>query len=67
MAGKIPLSLPVPDAQYNAFNESVTRRALEIEIQNLRSEITRAKIQSDSVGSLAMRKFQFLLMGAPNG
>lgn len=67
MAGKVPLSLPVPNAQYDAYNESVTRRALELEIQNLRSEITRAKIQSDSVGSLAMRKFQFLLMGAASG
>jgi hypothetical protein len=67
MAGKVPLSLPLPDAQYNAFNESVTRRSLELEIQSLRSDINRAKIQSDSVGSLAMRKFQFLLMGASNG
>jgi hypothetical protein len=66
-AGRIPLTLPVPEGQYNSFNESLTRRTLELEIQELRSEILRAKTQSDSVGSLSMRRFQFLLMGAKNG
>jgi hypothetical protein len=60
MAGRIPLTLPVPNATYDAFNESLTRRTLELEIQELRSEILRAKTQGDSVGSLAMKRFQFL-------
>ena len=59
-AGRIPLTLPVPEGQYNAFNESLTRRTLELEIQELRSEVLRAKTQGDSVGSLAMKRFQFL-------
>jgi len=67
MAGRIPLTLPVVQPAYDPFNESVTRRTLELEIQELRSEILRAKTQGDSVGSLAMRRFQFLLMGASNG
>lgn len=66
MAGRIPLTLPVPSNEYDRFNEALTRRSLELEIQELRSEVLRAKLQSDSPGSLAMRKFQFLLMGAKN-
>jgi hypothetical protein len=66
MAGKVPLTLPIPAPDYSSLNESITRRTLELEIQELRSELLRAKTQSDSVGSLAMRKFQFLLMGAKN-
>jgi hypothetical protein len=64
-SGRIPLTLPVPEGQYSAFNESLTRRTLELEIQELRSEVLRAKNQSDSVGSLAMRRFQFLPLFAP--
>jgi ribosome modulation factor len=60
MAGRIPLTLPVATALYDPFNESLTRRTLELEIQELRSEVYRAKTQGDSVGSLAMKRFQFL-------
>jgi hypothetical protein len=60
MAGRIPLTLPVANATYDAYNEALTRRTLELEIQELRSEIFRAKTQGDSVGSLAMKRFQFL-------
>jgi hypothetical protein len=60
MAGRIPLTLPIPSPAYDSVNESITRRTLELEIQELRSEILRAKTQGDSVGSLAMKRFQFL-------
>lgn len=66
MAGRIPLTLPIAAPAYDKFNEALTRRTLELEIQELRSEILRAKLQSDSPSSLAIRKFQFLLMGAKN-
>jgi len=66
MAGRIPLTLPVAGTEYDRFNEALTRRTLELEIQELRSEVLRAKTQADSIGSLAMRRFQFLLMGARN-
>lgn len=59
-AGRIPLTLPIAAPVYDPLNESITRRTLELEIQELRSEVLRAKLQSDSVGSLAMRRFQFL-------
>jgi hypothetical protein len=60
MAGRIPLTLPIAAPAYDKFNEALTRRTLELEIQELRSEILRAKTQGDSVGSLAMKRFQFL-------
>jgi|GEM_PF-2795244 hypothetical protein len=60
MAGRIPLTLPVAQPAYDPFNEALTRRTLELEIQELRSEILRAKTQGDSVGSLAMKRFQFM-------
>jgi len=60
MAGRIPLTLPIAAPAYDKFNEALTRRTLELEIQELRSEVLRAKTQGDSVGSLAMKRFQFL-------
>jgi hypothetical protein len=60
MAGRIPLTLPIAAPAYDKFNEALTRRTLELEIQELRSEILRTKTQGDSVGSLAMKRFQFL-------
>jgi hypothetical protein len=66
MAGRIPFTLPIPNPEYDRFNEALARRSLELEVQELRSEILRAKLQSDSPSSLAIRKFQFLLMGAKN-
>ena len=60
MAGRIPLTLPIAAPAYDKFNEALTRRTLELEIQELRSETLRAKTQGDSVGSLAMKQFQFM-------
>lgn len=59
-AGRIPLTLPIPTQAYDPLNESITRRTLELEIQELRSEVLRAKTQGDNTGSLAMKRFQFL-------
>jgi|TARA_R110002124_G_scaffold270544_1_gene439053 hypothetical protein len=56
----LPIALP----EYNQFNEGVTRRTLELALSNADNEIEVAKRQSDKTGSLALRRFQFLLMGA---
>ena len=56
--------LPVASPEYNQFNEGVTRRTLELALSNADNEIEVAKRQSDKTGSLALRRFQFLLMGA---
>ena len=56
--------LPVASPEYNQLNERVTRRTLEFALSNADNEIEVAKRQSDKTGSLALRRFQFLLMGA---
>tara|TARA_R110001592_G_C12591785_1_gene694709 strand:+ start:126 stop:320 length:195 start_codon:yes stop_codon:yes gene_type:complete len=56
--------LPIASPEYNQLNERVTRRTLELALSNADNEIEVAKRQSDKTGSLALRRFQFLLMGA---
>ena len=56
--------LPVARQEYDQANENNTRRSLEIALSNADNEIEVAKRQSDKTGSLALRRFQFLLMGA---
>ena len=56
--------LPIPDAEYRQENEAYTRRALELALNRIENDITIAKTQGDKQSSLAMRRHQFLLMGA---
>jgi len=64
MSGTKTTTLPVPSPVYDAQNEATTRRNLELIIDQMENDLLVAKTQSDSTGSLAMRRFQFLLMGA---
>tara|TARA_R100000808_G_C2092483_1_gene112363 strand:- start:46 stop:243 length:198 start_codon:yes stop_codon:yes gene_type:complete len=57
-----PLPVPLPD--YDSQNESLTRRTVEFALDQLETDVDLAKTQGDKPGSLAMRRFQFLLMGA---
>ena len=56
--------MPVPQQEYNYENEAVFRRTLEFTFQTVENDLQLAKTQGDKDGSLAMRRFQFLLMGA---
>ena len=56
--------LPVPLQEYNVQNEAITRRTLEFALDQIENDVDLAKTQADKPGSLAMRRFQFLLMGA---
>ena len=56
--------LPVPAPEYDVANESITRRTLEQALDLIENDVELAKTQGDKSGSLAMRRFQFLLMGA---
>lgn len=58
----IPLSVPTPE--YDRQNEAIMRRTLEIELARLGADIDQLRRQRDTEGSLAMRRHQFLLMGA---
>ncbi len=56
--------LPVPTPEYDVNNEATTRRTIEQAMDQIENDVNIAKTQGDKSGSLAMRRFQFLLMGA---
>jgi|TARA_R110002020_G_scaffold199877_1_gene401856 hypothetical protein len=56
--------LPSPSEEYDSENEQTMRRTVEFALQNIENDVLLAKTQADKDGSLAMRRFQFLLMGA---
>jgi|TARA_B100001093_G_scaffold514437_1_gene588434 hypothetical protein len=56
--------LPVPPTEYDFNNEAITRRTIEQAMDQIENDVVQAKTQGDKTGSLAMRRFQFLLMGA---
>jgi len=56
--------LPVPAPEYDVGNEAITRRTIEQAMDQIENDVIQAKTQGDKTGSLAMRRFQFLLMGA---
>jgi len=64
MPQSIVSPLPLAASEYNQHNESVTRRSIEQTLQDVKADVELAKTQGDKDGSLAMRRFQFLLMGA---
>lgn len=64
MAEQRATPLPIPAPEYSQPNEALTRRNIELGFQTLSNDIELAKTQGDKPGSLAMRRFQFLLMGA---
>lgn len=64
MAEQRSTPLPTPTAEYSPENEAITRRTLELSFQTISNDIEIAKTQGDKPSSLAMRRFQFLLMGA---
>ena len=56
--------LPVPAPEYDVANEAITRRTLEQALDLIENDVELAKTQGYKSGSLAIRRFQFLLMGA---
>ena len=56
--------LPSPSEEYDSENEQTMRRTVEFALQNIENDVLLAKTQADKDGSLALRRFQFLLMGA---
>ena len=53
--------------EYEEYDESMSRRTIEQNFQDVSSDIHTVKIQGDSDSSLSLRKYQFLLLGASNG
>ena len=53
--------------EYEEYDESMSRRTIEQNFQDVSSDIHSVKVQTDSDSSLSLRKYQFLLLGASNG
>jgi len=64
MPESVVAPLPSAEEEYDQFNEAVTRHSIEQILQDMKNDVGLAKTQGDKDGSLAMRRFQFLLMGA---
>ena len=52
---------------YEEYDESMSRRTIEQNFQDVSTDIHSVKMQSDKDSSLSLRKYQFLLLGASNG
>jgi len=57
-------NLPIAEPTYSALDEQVMRRTAEQYMQDLRHDILMHRDQKDRDTTLALRRFQFLLMGA---
>ena len=64
MASQRQEPLPIAPDEYDVLNERLNRRTIELVFQTIENDVQLAKPQGDKDGSLAMRRFQFLLMGA---
>jgi hypothetical protein len=53
--------------EYEERDESISRRTIEQNFQDVSSDLYSAKTQNDKDSSLSLRKYQFLLLGASNG
>ncbi len=61
------ISLPKADREYTQSGEQIMRRTIEQTAEGLRADIFDTREQTDKVSSMAIRRFQFLLMGSSSG
>jgi hypothetical protein len=59
--------LPVAPLEYLARDEQITRRTIENSFEDLEAKVDANRNKTSKQSSLAIRRFQFLLMGASNG
>jgi hypothetical protein len=67
MTVKVYQALNSAPVEYEETDESVTRRTIEQNFQDVASDMHNVKTQNDKDGSLSLRKYQFLFLGASNG
>jgi hypothetical protein len=60
-------TLPVANKEYDQQNEQVARRTIEQSLQDISSTVEGNTNKTNKNSSLALRRFQFLLMGASSG
>jgi hypothetical protein len=54
-------------SEYEETDEGISRRTIEQNFQDVASDLHNVKTQNDRDGSLSLRKYQFLFLGASNG
>ena len=59
-------TVPVAPAEYRQLDEQSMRSALEHELEDMQSEISRNESKQSKPGTLAIRRFQFMFMGSGN-
>lgn len=59
--------LPQAGQEYNRINDQTARRSIEQSLDRLEDKVQRIETQKGKIGSLAIRRHQFLLMGASGG
>tara|TARA_Y100001937_G_scaffold82967_1_gene112360 strand:- start:6 stop:209 length:204 start_codon:yes stop_codon:yes gene_type:complete len=67
MANPKSIVLPIPRQEYDAIEETVSRRITEQAIQDLAIEVSKLSKLQDVVSSKAVKRHQFLLMGMKHG
>ena len=67
MSIKVYRALNRAPQEYQEYDESMSRRTIEQNFEDVSSDINSVKIQADRDSSLSLRKYQFLLLGASNG
>ena len=67
MSIKLYRALNRAPQEYQEYDESMSRRTIEQNFEDVSSDINSVKVQADSDSSLSLRKYQFLLLGASNG
>ena len=67
MSIKVYRALNRAPQEYQEYDESMSRRTIEQNFQDVSSDIQAVKVQADRDASLSLRKYQFLLLGASNG
>jgi|TARA_R110000796_G_scaffold118572_1_gene232311 hypothetical protein len=63
MADIKTIALPLPNIEYDSNNEALTRRSIEIAIEDLNAKIVTIQKMQSTITSKASKRHQFLLMG----
>lgn len=67
MKSQQSLTLPLALFEHDYRNEQTMRRTVEQGYQDLRNDVVSIDTKRSTPESLALRRFQFLLMGASSG
>jgi len=67
MADIKTIALPLPNMEYDSNNEALTRRSIEIAIEDLNAKVVTIQKMQSTITSKASKRHQFLLMGMKHG